>query len=121
MFKSAKSSIGSSLAALLGITCPVCVPAVGALFASFGLGFLVNLKIIIPVLFLFLVIAWWGMYMNYKNNHHHLMPLVVSIIAGLFIPVGRYVIMDLTVANIAIGLFIGAALWNYDLLRKCSK
>ena len=120
MSKSAKSSsIVSSLAAALGIFCPVCWPAAGALLASIGLGFLVNLQFIIPVLFIFLAIAWFGMYKNYKENHHHLMPLVVSVISGLFIPGGRYVLMNLTVSNIAIGLFIGAALWNYDLLRKC--
>ncbi len=122
MSKASKSSsIGSSLAATLGIVCPVCWPASAALLASAGLGFLVNLKIILPVLALFLIIAWFGMYKNYKENHHHVMPFVVSLISGIFIPLGKYVIMSLTISNIAIGLFIGAALWNNDLLKKCNE
>jgi hypothetical protein len=45
-----KENIGASLAALLGLTCPVCWPAAGAFLASIGLGFVVSLKVIIPVL-----------------------------------------------------------------------
>jgi O-antigen/teichoic acid export membrane protein len=114
-------TLGSSLAALLGLTCPVCWPAAGAFLASIGLGFAVSLTVILPLLFFLLGLAWWGMYSSYKNNHHHIEPLVISIIAGLLIPAGRYIIGNLPVTYMAIGAFITAAIWNYSLLRKCKK
>jgi O-antigen/teichoic acid export membrane protein len=114
-------TLGSFLAAFLGLACPICWPAAGAFLGSIGLGFLVSLKIILPVLILLLVLSWWGMYYSYKNNHHHIEPLVVSVIAGLLIPGGRYIIMSVSVTHIAIGAFITAAIWNYSLLRKCKR
>jgi O-antigen/teichoic acid export membrane protein len=114
-----KENIGAPLAALIGIACPVCIPAVGAFLASIGLGFLVSFKIIIPLLLALLIITWWGMWYSYKKNHHHIEPLIISVIAGLLIPGGRYVIMNLPLTYIAIGAFITAAIWNFTLLRKC--
>ena len=118
---SKKAHIGSGIAALLGITCPLCWPAAAAFLSGIGLGFTVSFKVFVPLLVLFLLIAWWGMYESYRNNHHQIAPLVVSIIAGFLIPMGRYVIVNLTLANIAIGLFIGTALWNWNLIRTCKR
>jgi len=116
---SKKANIGTSLAALLGIACPVCWPAAGAFLASIGLGFTVSFKVILPLLFILLAIAWWGMYESYKNQHHQLGPFIVSVIAGISIPIGRYVVGFVPITYIAIGLFIGTALWNWSLIKSC--
>lgn len=116
-----KATFGASIAALLGITCPLCWGAAAAFLSSIGLGFVVSLKFFVPLIILFLLIAWWGMYEGYKNNHHQIAPLVVSIIAGLLILFGRYIIGNLTLSNVAIGLFIGTALWNWNLIKTCKR
>jgi len=116
-----KATIGTSLASLLGVTCPLCWAPAAAFLSSIGLGFAISLKVILPILFLFLAIAWWGMYESYKHRHHEIAPLVVSIIAGLMIPAGRFLLGNLTISNIGIGLFIGTALWNWNLIKTCKR
>jgi len=119
--KNFKIFSGTFLATTLGLTCPVCWPAAGAFLASVGLGFAVSLKVVIPLLVIFLIIAWWGMYVSYKTNHHHIAPLIVSIVGGVFIPAGRYLFGSLILTYIAIGVFVIATIWNYNLLIKCKK
>jgi len=116
-----KATVGAGLAALLGVTCPLCWGPAAIFLSSIGLGFIINIKVILPLLFLFLFIAWWGMYESYKNRHHEIAPFVVSIIAGLMIPLGRYFFGSLAMSNIGIGLFIGAALWNWNLIKTCKR
>jgi hypothetical protein len=120
MNKEKVSNVSTSIAALLGFACPACFPAVIAALSSVGFGFLASAKVIVPILFIFLFGGWFGLWLGYKL-HKNITPLILSILAGVMIPVGRFVLGSQPLAYLASGLVIIAAVWNILLLRHYKK
>lgn len=114
-------SFGSILAVIL---CPVCKPALAALFASFGLGFLANAEVMHSVLILFLVLSTGGFFFSYLRIHRNPVPFVLSIAMAIAIYLGRYVYFGESENNIlTYSGIVGLALlsvWNFTLKKPTS-
>jgi mercuric ion transport protein len=107
---SALGSVGAGFAAL----CCAGVPAVlGALSAS-GLGFLVNDLILLPLVFLFLGLALWGLWRG--TERHDLRAVLVLGGVGAVLLVAGIFLGPLVYAGVA--AMLAAAAWNAVALRR---
>lgn len=118
------ATIGSFGSALTVGFCPVCIPAVGAFLSSIGLGFLASEIVLKPVLVAFLILALSGFLWSYLKEHGSIAPLLLGLVASIFLYVGRYVFIGGAINTIImysgiIGI-IGASVWNLYLRRKPS-
>ena len=118
------AQLGAFSSALIVGLCPVCLPAMGAFLSSIGLGFLVSDSILRPILWVFLGLAVFGFIWSYLKEHGDWRPMMLGLITGFFLYIGRYVYFNGIVNMILmyggiVGL-IGASLWNF-VLRKNNK
>lgn len=66
--QSLMTTIGSFCSAITVGLCPIYIPAVGALLSSFGLGFLFNEDVLLPLLIMFIIFVCAGlMWMCWRN------------------------------------------------------
>ena len=116
------ASIGSFGSALVVGLCPVCIPAIGALLSSIGLGFLINEKVLKPVLIIFLATALSGFLWSYLKEHKKIGPLLMGIIMGGALYIGRYIYIGPTLNLVlmygGIAGILGASVWNIFLRKK---
>ena len=116
------ASIGSFGAALTVGLCPVCIPAIGAFLSSIGLGFLTTEIVLKPVLFVFLFFALFGFLWSFLKEHRHIGPLLVGIIMGVTLYIGRYIYIGATLNLVLMygGMagIIGVSIWNIYLRKK---
>lgn len=119
------STIGSWGSALTVGLCPVCIPAIGALLSSIGLGFLVNEAVLRPVLIGFIAAAWFGFGWSYFREHGSPYPGVLGVVAGLSLYVGRYVYLGGTWNAVlmygGVAAMIAASIWNLVLRRAARR
>lgn len=109
-------SIGSGL--VVGL-CPICIPAIGTFLASIGLGALVTIKVLEPLLIGLLFIAISGLYQSYRKEHGRLGPLVLGSVMALAMYIGKYVYFNnLFLIYGSIPGLIGATVWNLKLRNK---
>lgn len=118
MDKSESCSVGGACGVgLLGLLCPLCIPAIGAFLASIGLGIFATKEAVWSMLGLFSVLLFLGLYTGYKR-HKNVYPLLIGILAIIVIPVGRYTVGILTLTYIGVAAAIGATIWNVMLDKK---
>lgn len=110
--------------ALLGVLCPVCIPAIAAVLASGGVLILVS-TIMKPLFWIMLALFWFGLLWSYQR-HHNILPVLLGIVCGVATYIARYdwyyraqatqtvVWYDWRIVVPAIGLF-AVAIWNYRL------
>jgi hypothetical protein len=108
----AVAALPAALLALLPTaTCPACLPAYGALLSSFGLGVLVDERVMAPLVAAFLVlglasVAWT------TRRHGRWGPLVVTLLGSLAVVAGRLAWNVPAAVNAGVALLIAGAAWN---------
>lgn len=111
-----KSSVAGSVGAGVAALCCAGVPAVlGALSAS-GLGFLVNDLILLPLVFLSLGLALWGLWRG--TGRHGLRAVLVLGGVGAVLLVAGIFLGPLVYAGVA--AMLAAAAWNAVALRRAA-
>lgn len=120
-----KSSIFSTLGPLgsavtVGL-CPVCIPAIGAFLSALGLGFMINETVLKPLLIALLLVNLGGLLWSYFKEHRNILPVVVGVLTGISLYVGRYVYFGVTANMVLIygGILgiIGVSIWNLKLKK----
>lgn len=104
--------------------CPLCIPAVGAVLSSLGLGFLVNDTVLKPLLILFLLLTIGGLLWSYLKEHRKVAPLILGIIFAIALYMSRYVPMNALLESFlmkgSIAGIILTSFWNLRLRKKAS-
>lgn len=125
--KSWHTSGAGGILAMLGIACPVCIPAIAGMLASAGV--LITVSVILKPLFaLMLAMFWFGLWWAYRR-HKNIWPLVLGIVFGVAAYWMRYVwyfnvSYTETIAwydwriTLPAVLLIVVAYWNYRLDKK---
>ena len=118
MDKSESCSVGGTCGVgLIGLLCPICIPAVAAFLASIGLGFFATKEVVWSLLGLFGALFLLGLFLGFKR-HKNPYPLLVGALAFAAIPIGRYVIGTLVLTYVGVVIAIGATIWNMVLDKK---
>jgi len=116
------SAFGSFGSALTVGLCPICIPAIGAFLSSIGLGFLVSESVLLPVLLLFLSVTIGGLLWSYLKEHRKVGPLVLGILMGVSLYLGRYVYFGAVINQVlmysGITGIIGVSFWNLWLRKQ---
>ena len=121
MNKSQNFSIsGAGGTGLIGLFCPLCVPAAATFLSSIGLGFLANAKVIFPLLGLFSLIFLYGLWKSF-TRHKNMWPLIIGTVGIVSITLGNYLIGNRAIAIGGVVLAIGSAIWNIFLRKRCTK
>lgn len=115
-------TIGTMGSGLIVGLCPACIPAVGALLSSLGVGFLVQDSFLRPLLFIFLILAMAGLLYSYLKEHHNIWPLVFGATSGVALYLGRYVyfggFINPALMYGGVVAIISVGFWNLYLRRK---
>lgn len=112
------AQITSVLSALVGIVCPLCIPALGAFLASVGLGFAVNVKFLQPFLIILLLISL-GSFAWSVRLHKQWWVLIVGTISAFGIYAGRYIWFSSSLMYTGAFLLIGVSIVNFKLKSSC--
>lgn len=96
---------------LLGIFCPVCVPAIGAFVTSIGLGFAATTTFMYPMLGLMSAMFLLGLLWDYRHRRN-IWLLLLGTIGVLAIPIGRYIISSLPLVYGGVGVVMATGLWS---------
>jgi mercuric ion transport protein len=107
-------SLGSTFAAL----CCIGTPALLAFLTSIGAGFLINDKILIPLVVAFLGISIWGIYKSSKF-HGKKGSLILVIISAIVVFAAIWFSKPLVYIGL-VGL-ITASVWDIYLKKTCKQ
>jgi mercuric ion transport protein len=111
------SKIISSLGSIFADLCCIGTPALLAFLSSIGVGFLINDKILIPLLVVFLGIGIWSVYKSSKS-HGRKGSLILIIVSAIVV----FTAIWFSKLLVYIGLvgLIAASVWDIHL-QKTSK
>ncbi len=107
---------GALLPLLPSATCPACIAAYAGVLSSLGLGFMVNERVLAPLIEVFLAaglvsVAWS------TRGHRRPGPLIVAVLGSAAVVAGRLVWSVPALLYGGVALLIGASLWNLRLKR----
>lgn len=111
---------GASGVGLMGLFCPLCIPAIAAFLSAIGLGFFATKEVIWPLLGLFSLLFLYGLVWGYKQ-HKNVGPLLIGIFGMAAIPLGNYVVGSSVLTYAGVGAAIGATVWNMTLRKSCKQ
>jgi mercuric ion transport protein len=109
------SKIMGSLGSIFASLCCIGTPALLAFLASIGAGFLINDKILIPLLVGFLGISIWGAYKSFKS-HRKMASLIFTIISAIVIFTAIWFSKPLVYIGL-VGLIV-ASVWDIYLKKN---
>jgi mercuric ion transport protein len=115
------STVGSIGAAASVAFCPVCYPAIGAVMAAVGLGFVVDEVVLMPLLIGLIALSWFGLFWSYHREHHYLTPLMIALASGAALLVGRYFWFNQPLMYAGIAGMVGAGIGNLLLRKQCKR
>lgn len=107
---------GTVLSILPSVTCPFCISAYAAVVSALGLGFVLNQRVLVPLIVVFLAIGILTIAWS-TRSHKHLGPLVASGIGSLAVVAGRVVWHVPVALYVGAGMLVVASLWNLWLKR----
>lgn len=107
---------GACSVGLLGLFCPVCVPAIGAFVSSIGLGFAATTAFMYPMLGLVSAMFLLGLSWNYWRTRN-IWPLIIGIVGVIAIPLGRYVIVSTPLIYGGVAAVLGSGGWSILQLK----
>lgn len=110
------SKIIGSLGSIFAALCCIGTPALLAFLSSIGVGFLINDKILIPLLVVFLGISVWGVYKSSK--FHGRKGSLILVIASAVV-VFAAIWFSKTLVYIGLVGLIAASVWDIYLKRTC--
>ena len=112
------SKIIGSLGSIFAALCCIGTLALLAFLTSIGAGFLINDKILIPLLVVFLGISIWGIYKSSKS-HERKGSLILVIVSAIFVFVAIWFSRLLVYIGL-VGL-ITASIWDIYLMKTCKQ
>jgi mercuric ion transport protein len=101
-----------TLGAIFAALCCLGTPALLALLASIGVGFLIRDVILVPLLVVFLGISLWGIQRS-RRRHGQRLPLTVAVVSSIMIVAAVWFSRPLVLLGVA-GL-IAASAWDIYL------
>lgn len=107
---------GAGLSLLPSISCPACVAAYAGALSSLGLGFVLNERVLAPVILAFLAVGIGGVAWS-TRTHRHAGPLAATLLGSIAVIAGRLVSRLPPVLFVGIALLIAGSLWNLWLKR----
>jgi len=110
-------SIGVSL--MPKLICPLCWPAYAGLVSAAGLGFLINARNLLIVTALFLTVAVVALGFRARQRRGY-GPAIAGLAAGVGILAGKFYLESAATMYAALGLLIGASIWNSWPARPAS-
>lgn len=108
--------IGATGAIFVALCC-LGVSAVVSLAASLGLAFLINDAVLLPLLIVFLLIDWSGLFVG-RRRHGHLSPLITGLAAGVALLLFTFLLPAKPAAYLAIAGLIAASVMNAVFARR---
>ncbi len=116
---SSRSGWRSSLATLPGIglalvpkvACPACWPAYAGVLYSLGLGFLVDVRWLLPLTAIFLLVAILALGFRARRRRGF-GPFVVGLVASAIVLVGKFGFESDLAMYAGLGLLVAASIWN---------
>lgn len=111
---------GAALALLPAVTCPACFAAYAGVMSAVGLGFLVNERMLAPLILVFLAIGVFGVAWS-TRRHGEPGPLVLTVLGSIAVVVGRLIWSVPIVLYGGIAILLGASLWNLLAKRSVSE
>lgn len=107
---------GSFIAA----ACCLGLPAIIAVFAALGLGFLINDAVLLPLLLFFLALTLYGLFQGYRK-HGKPWPLTVGVVSAAAAILFIYVVFSAPLAYTAIGGLVAASILNILAGQKANR
>jgi len=117
------SGITSVLSSAAAMVCPVCIPALGALLASVGLGFAVSIDFMRGLLMVLLAVSV-GSLAWATRLHRRWEVLAIGIVGAVLLYVGRHVWFSVPLMWAGAATLIGASLVNVRVKRagcRCAR
>ena len=112
------STVASSLSSTVALFCPVCIPSIGSLLASLGLGFVVTTNVLRPVLMALLVVSLGSMAWDAKR-HRRWRVILFGALGAALIYSGRYLWPNSMLLWIGAVVLVSASVSNLRLKRHC--
>ncbi len=102
---------GVGVSLLPKLACPMCWPAYAGLLSSFGLGFLISAKYLLPVTAAFLLTAVASLGFRSKARHGY-RPMLLGVVASAAVLSGKFLLESNAVMYSAVALLVAASVWN---------
>lgn len=102
---------GVGVAMLPKLACPACWPAYAGLLSSFGIGFLVEVRYLLPLTAVFLVLAVGALAWR-APRRRGFGPAALGLVAGLLLLVGKFVLELEPATWVAVAALVAASVWN---------
>jgi hypothetical protein len=102
---------GIGLAMLPKLACPACWPAYAGLLSSLGVGFLVDVRYLLPLTAAFLVVAVGALAWRAGRRRGY-GPALLGFAAGAVLLVGKFWLEIEAFTWIGVSMLVGASLWN---------
>lgn len=116
----AVAPVTSVLSSGLAVFCPLCIPALGAILASLGLGFALNFEFLKCALIILLIISVSSLAFSVRVHKRWSVFLVGSIGAAL-IYAGRYTWYNPVLMVFGTISLMGASFWNLKIKMRCNR
>lgn len=101
----------------IAVACCLGLPAIVAVFAALGLGFLINDAVLLPLLLFFLGLTVFGLFQGYQK-HRKPWPLVVGAVSAVAALVFIFVAFSTPLAYTAVAGLVAASLLNIVARQK---
>lgn len=112
--------VASIVSSGLALVCPLCIPALGPLLASLGLGFVLKFEVIRGLLIFFLggvvVSLAWSLRLHRKKKI-----FILGLMGAVLIYAGRYVWFNVSWMWGGAAILIGASIWNLWAKSGCKQ
>jgi len=99
------------VALLPKLTCPACWPAYAGLLSSVGISFVDYTPYLMPFTLAFLAISLATLAYRAPSRHGY-GPLLLGLIAGIILMVGKFGYNNDTVMYAGLGFLVAASVWN---------
>ena len=114
------ASIASIFSSVIAIVCPLCIPALGALLASVGLGFALKFEVIRGILIFFLAAAVASLAWSLRS-HRKKRIFLLGLAGAVLIYVGRHFWFSVPLMWSGAAMLIGASVWNLWAKSVCNQ
>jgi hypothetical protein len=108
---------GAFLPLVPSATCPACLTAYAGVLSAVGLGFLLNERVLAPLIVVFLIIGVVSVAWS-TRSHRRAGPLVGTLLGSAAVIMGRVAGHDHILLYSGVVVLIGASLWNLWLKRR---
>ncbi len=108
---------GALLPLVPSATCPACLAAYAGVLSAVGLGFLINERLLAPLIVLFLAVGIASVAWS-TRSHRRAGPLVATLLGSAAVIIGRVVGHVHALLYAGAVILIAASLWNLWLRRR---